>query len=146
MGLLPDAKSYTPEIAVQPSEKALSQVIGEAHRRYTRRVNFLEGWRGHLRQGRFASFPMDKTHLYLAARYVELNPVRAKSVKKPQEYRWSSAYAYMPGGMTGLCMWLRCWRYLVSGVIFFPEVYRMRKSKRFNVTSGQGDLLARTLL
>ena len=84
-------------IAVPPSEKALSQAIGEAHRRYTRRVNFREGWRGHLWQGRFASFPMDKTHLYLAARYVELNPVRAKLVKKPQEYRWSSAPAHIAG-------------------------------------------------
>ena len=84
-------------IAVPPSEKALSQAIGEAHRRYTRRVNFRKGWRGHLWQGRFASFPMDKTHLYLAARYVELNPVRAKLVKKPHEYRWSSAYAHIAG-------------------------------------------------
>ncbi len=40
---------------------------------------------------------MDKTHLYLAARYVELNPVRAKLVKKPQEYRWSSAHAHIAG-------------------------------------------------
>ncbi|MBZ0192591.1 hypothetical protein KsCSTR_47960 [Candidatus Kuenenia stuttgartiensis] len=35
-------------IAVPPSENALSQAIGEAHRRYTRRVNFREGWRGRL--------------------------------------------------------------------------------------------------
>src|SRR5574337_981650 len=72
-------------IAVPPSEKELSQAIGEAHRRYTRRVNLRESWRGHIQQGRFASFPMDKTHLYVAARYVELNPVRANLVKKPQE-------------------------------------------------------------
>ncbi len=38
---------------------------------------------------------MDKTHLYVAARYVELNPVRANLVKKPQEYRWSSASAHI---------------------------------------------------
>ncbi|UJS21061.1 MAG: transposase [Candidatus Brocadia sp.] len=84
-------------IAVPPSEKALSQTIGEAHRRYTRRINFREGWRGHLWQGRFASFPMDKTHLYVAARYVELNPVMANLVKKPQDYRWSSASAHIAG-------------------------------------------------
>jgi len=132
-------------IAVPPSEKALSQAIGEAHRRYTRRVNFREGWRGHLWQGRFASFPMDKTHLYLAARYVELNPVRAKFVKKPQEYRWSSAAAHIAGREIGLCMWLRCLKCLASGMIFFPEVYRMMKSKNFDVTSEPGDLLALTV-
>ncbi|QII14158.1 hypothetical protein KsCSTR_47810 [Candidatus Kuenenia stuttgartiensis] len=67
------------------------------HRRYTSRVNFREGWRGRLSQGRFASSLIDKTHLYLAARYVELNPVRAKLVKKLQEYRWSSAPAHIAG-------------------------------------------------
>ncbi len=40
---------------------------------------------------------MDKTHQYVVARYVELNPVRANLVKKPQEYRWSSASAHIAG-------------------------------------------------
>ena len=43
-------------IAVPQSEDSLRRAIGEAHRRYTRGVNFREGWRGHLWQGRFASF------------------------------------------------------------------------------------------
>lgn len=34
---------------------ALRRAIGEAHRRYTRRINFREKWRGYLWQGRFAS-------------------------------------------------------------------------------------------
>jgi putative transposase len=29
-------------------------------------------------QGRFASYPMDEKYLMLSARYVELNPVRAR--------------------------------------------------------------------
>ena len=47
-------------IAVPPSEDGLRRAMGEAHRRYTRRVNFREGWRGHLWQGRFASYPLDE--------------------------------------------------------------------------------------
>jgi len=39
----------------------LRQAIGEAHRRYTRRGNFRKGWRGHLWQGRFALFALDKS-------------------------------------------------------------------------------------
>lgn len=35
-------------IAVPESVEALARAIGEAHRRYSRRVNFREGWRGHL--------------------------------------------------------------------------------------------------
>jgi len=45
-------------IAVPESEEDLRRSIGEAHRRYTRRVNFREGWRGCLWQGRFASYPI----------------------------------------------------------------------------------------
>jgi putative transposase len=39
-------------IVVPESEEGLYRAIGEAHRRYTRHVNFREGWRGHLWQGR----------------------------------------------------------------------------------------------
>jgi putative transposase len=70
-------------IAVPEREDALQRAIGEAHRRYSRAVNLREGWRGHLWQGRFASFPMDQDHLLAAARYVELNPVRAGIRRRP---------------------------------------------------------------
>ena len=53
-------------ILVPPDEDGLRAALGEAHRRYTRRVNFREGWRGYLWQGRFASFAMDERHLLAA--------------------------------------------------------------------------------
>jgi hypothetical protein len=56
-------------------------IVGEAHRLYTRRINFREKWRGYLWQGRFASFVMDEPYLIAAARYVELNPVRANCLQ-----------------------------------------------------------------
>ncbi|MDH5748880.1 MAG: transposase, partial [Rhodospirillales bacterium] len=84
-------------IAVPETEEALGLAVGEAHRRYTRHVNFREGWRGHLWQGRFASFPMDGRHLLAAARYVELNPVRARLTKRPGDYPWSSTKAHLAG-------------------------------------------------
>ena len=40
---------------------------------------------------------MDDAHLSMAARYVELNPVRAKLVNNPEDYRWSSAQAHLKG-------------------------------------------------
>ena len=76
--------------AVPKSEEGLRRAIGEAHRRYTRRVNFRKKWRGHLWQGRFASFVMDQPYLLACAGYVEMNPVRAGMVKNPNRYRWSS--------------------------------------------------------
>ena len=39
-------------IAVPSAEDGLRWAIGEAHRRYTRRINFREKWRGYLWQGR----------------------------------------------------------------------------------------------
>ena len=84
-------------IVVPESEDGLRRGLGEAHRRYTRRINFREGWRGHLWQGRFASFAMDEGYLLRAARYVELNPVRARLCRVPWRWRWSSAAAHVGG-------------------------------------------------
>ena len=38
-------------IAVPESDDGLRRGIGEAHRRYSRMINFRENWRGHLWQG-----------------------------------------------------------------------------------------------
>ena len=81
-------------IAVPRTEEGLRRAIGEAHRRYTRRINFREKWRGYLWQGRFASFVMDEPYLLAAARYVELNPVRAKLVQSRERValeQWRAA-------------------------------------------------------
>ena len=84
-------------IAVPRDKEGLARAIGEAHRRYTRYINFREGWRGYLWQGRFASYVMDQRHLIAAARYVELNPVKAGLVQDPGDYKWSSAKAHLAG-------------------------------------------------
>ena len=60
-------------IAVPQTADGLARGLGEAHRRYTRRVNFRESWRGYLWQGRFASFVLDEPHLLAAAGYLERN-------------------------------------------------------------------------
>ena len=79
-------------IAAPDYAENLCRAIGEAHRRYTRQINFREKW-----QGRFSSFLMDEKYLLAATRYVELNPVKAGLVSTPEEYHWSSARAHMDG-------------------------------------------------
>lgn len=81
---------------------ALRAALAEVHRRYSRAVNFREGWRGYLWQGRFASCPMDEAHTLAAARYIELNPVRAGLAARPQDWRWSSAAAHLGQGDDGV--------------------------------------------
>lgn len=84
-------------IAVPRTPDALSLAIGQAHWHYSQMINFREGWKGHLWQSRFSSFVMDKPHLLNAARYIELNPVRAGLATRPQDWPFSSASAHMKG-------------------------------------------------
>ena len=84
-------------VAVPEAPEALARALGEAHRRYTRRVNFREGWRGHLWQERFFSCVLDAPHALAAARYIERNPVRAGLVKRAWDWPWSSAAAHVAG-------------------------------------------------
>lgn len=80
----------------------LRAALADAHRRYSRRVNFAHGWTGYLFQGRFASYPMDEAHLMTAIRYVELNPVKAGLTARAEDWRWSSARAHVAGKADGL--------------------------------------------
>ncbi len=84
-------------IAVPQKENALGRALGEAHRRYTRRINERNAWRGHLFQDRFFSYPMDETHLLNAVRYIETIPVFSGIAPTPESYLWSSARAHMKG-------------------------------------------------
>src|SRR5260370_30402747 len=89
--------NHVHQILVPGDAGGLRAALGEAHRRYTRQVNFREGWRGYLWQGRFASVAMDEPSLLAAARYVELNPVRARLAERAGDWRWSSAPAHLDG-------------------------------------------------
>ncbi len=55
-------------IVVPQTADGLARSVGEVHRRYTRRINFRENWRGYLWQGRFASFVLDDAYLLVPAR------------------------------------------------------------------------------
>ena len=76
---------------------SLKQAVGKAHRRYTRMINFRQGWRGHLWQGRFASYILDNEYLISAVRYIEMNPVKAGLVRNPEDWQWSSAKYHIHG-------------------------------------------------
>lgn len=84
-------------VMVPEHEDGLRSCLGEAHRRYTRYINFRNGWRGHLWQERFHSFVMDEQYLLATVRYVERNPVKAGLCNHAADWRWSSAYAHLQG-------------------------------------------------
>jgi len=124
-------------IAVPSKEENLRLAIGEAHRRYTRRINFSKGWRGHLWQERFASFVMDERYLLACARYVENNPVRAKLADRPEKWAWSSAAAHLSGSNDALVNVAPLlsiingdWRTFLSGGMSSEEMEDIRKHGR----------------
>ncbi len=85
-------------IILTPSdEDGLWRTFGDTHRRYTGFINARRRTTGHLWQGRFGSVAMDEEHFVAALRYVALNPVRARLVKRPEDWRWSSTRALMAG-------------------------------------------------
>lgn len=81
-------------VAVPRTEDGLQQTLKPLHMRYAQRINRTRGWKGHLWQGRFFSSALDEAYLWAAIRYVERNPVRARLVRKAENYRWSSAAAH----------------------------------------------------
>jgi putative transposase len=89
--------NHTHLIAVPESEDGFRRAIGEAHRRYSVMINRRQKWTGHLWQGRFSSFPMDEVYLLAAAKYIEMNPVRARLTPDPYSWKWSSAKAHADG-------------------------------------------------
>jgi putative transposase len=134
-------------IARPETAAGLRLAIGEAHRRYTRLINFREGWRGYLWQGRFASYVLDERHLTAAARYIELNPVRARLVERPEDYPWSSARAHLLGeddilvGENLLVDLVHDWRGLLDSALLDDEIERLRRHARTGRPLGDENFL-----
>lgn len=82
-------------IVVPDKEESLARGFAQAHRRYTRMINFRHKWRGYLWEGRFKSYPLNQAYLYATMRYIERNPVRARIVENAWDYPWSSARAHV---------------------------------------------------
>jgi len=78
-------------LVVQLPFDGLSRGMQSLNGRFARRMNARHGRVGHLFQNRFYAEQIQReAHLLEAARYVVLNPVRARLVRRPDEWRWSS--------------------------------------------------------
>ncbi len=89
----------TPDGNLSRGMRQLNGVYTQAFNRRHRRV-------GHLFQGRFSGILVQKeSHFLAVCRYVVLNPVRAKAVKQPRDWLWTSyrataGLASVPGWLT----------------------------------------------
>ncbi len=78
-------------LLIETPDANLSRGMRDLNSIYSQRFNRIHSRDGHLFQGRFKSFVIEKeTYLLEVARYIVLNPVRAKMVSHPKEWKWSS--------------------------------------------------------
>ena len=76
----------------------LSQFAGWLTLTHTQRWHAQRGsiGSGHVYQGRFKSFPIQEDeHFYTVARYVERNALRAKLVRRAEDWQWGSLYRWL---------------------------------------------------
>lgn len=69
----------------------LARFFSRLHTWWAGTFNRQQGRTGHLFQSRYFSSPLSETHYWTALRYVELNAVRARLARHPEEWPWSSA-------------------------------------------------------
>ena len=79
-------------------EDSLPGMMQSLGRRYVRYINDTHRRTGTLWEGRYRAAPIDSDdHFFSCCRYIELNPVRARMVAHPRDYRWSSYRAHALG-------------------------------------------------
>jgi putative transposase len=99
---------------------SLAKGVGRLHNDFARWQQIERNLTGHLWQNRFFSCPLDEQHFWEALRYIELNPVRARLVRYPWDWPWSSAYAHANGIDDTGWLDMECWK---SG--FDPSRWRI---------------------
>ena len=83
-------------LLVETTKPNISKIMQNVNSAYTTYYNIKRHKYGHVFQGRYKSILVDKdSYLLELTRYIHLNPVRAKMVKKPEEYKWSSYKGYL---------------------------------------------------
>jgi len=91
-------------LATPKHDGSVGKMMQSLGRQYVRYFNYTYQRTGTLWEGRYKSCLVDSdTYLFDCYRYIELNPVRAKMVKDPAEYRWSSYATNALGKRSTLC-------------------------------------------
>jgi putative transposase len=98
--LMPD---HVHLLVTPSSAESLPRTMQSLGRRYVRHINARTGRTGTLWEGRYRAAPIDSDEYFIACcRYIEMNPVRARRVAYPRDWRWSSYRAHAQGGADAL--------------------------------------------
>ncbi len=102
--------NHVHQIPIPERKNSLAKTVGRTNNDFSRWQNVQCGRTGHLWQARFFSCPVEPASLWDVLAYVELNPVRAGLVERPDQWKWSSARAHLCGSdETGL-LDMRLWK------------------------------------
>jgi len=83
-------------LLLQTPQANLSRAMRHLNGVYTQRFNRHQKTDGTLFRGRFKALVIESdTYLLQVSRYIHLNPVKAKLVKQPEAYSWSSYHNYI---------------------------------------------------
>lgn len=124
-------------LLIETPEATLSRGMRQLNGSYTQSFNRRHDRVGHLLQGRFKAILVEKeAHLLELARYVVLNPVRARMTASAGQWRWSSYRA--TAGLGPAPAWLETeW----SLARFGPRSEAKRRYRAF-VAQGKGSRYA----
>ena len=105
----------------------------------------------HIWEGRFTAFPIEEDeHLLTVLRYAERNPVRAKLVRRAEQWPWSSARLWQDE--TALPSYLaagpvkrpRCWLDWVNQALTPAELEAVRQCVNRGAPFGSADWVEKT--
>ena len=100
-------------VLIPQQAESLALALKQTHGRYASFWNATHASSGHVWQGRYYSCPLDDTHLWIALRYVERNPVRAGLVATAESWPWSSAPTHCGQAESALDLdmekWMKRW-------------------------------------
>lgn len=120
---------------IMPSEaNELSKYMQWLLTSHVRRYHKHYGTTGHIWQGRFKSFIIQKNdYLLTVLRYIERNPVRADLVKSAKDWKWSSHAGSLRGERRLLADEFpidlpRDWTQYVDNPLTLRELTKLRKS------------------
>ena len=111
------------------TETGISRMMQLLGNRYVQYVNKKYRKTGTLWEGRHKSSLMDaEQYLLTCYRYIELNPVRAKIVEHPGDYRWSSYRCHATGSPSSMVkdhkVYLRIASTPMERMICYRELFR----------------------
>ncbi|MFW5991888.1 MAG: transposase [Halanaerobiaceae bacterium] len=92
-------------LIIKENDENISKIMKAINVSYALYFNKCYDKVGHVFQGRYKSEPIeDRNYLLTAVRYVHNNPVKAKIVKEPEDYKWSSYHEYINLGYKGILL------------------------------------------